>query len=223
VSDAEERELTFTASDGWPLSGILRHPSGDAGQNLPAVLMVPDSFHERDVYESLATTLDSVALASMRLDIRGRGASRDGLAYAQMGPGTQRRVRLDVGAALAQLAETPGVTPGRLAVVAERNTAPDVIAGAAELVTAAVVLGAWPATRLTEALVRHPVPVFGLVSAEDRVGVRGTIDAYLAGRPDGSRVDVLHGRGFGTTMFSTGGRRSSLEPLIATWLAEVLS
>jgi len=185
--------------------------------------MVPDSFHERDVYETLANKLASRALASLRLDTRGRGASRGALPYALMGPQQRRRVSLDVRAALDLLAGLQSVASEHMAVVAERNTASDVVAGAAARVNAAVILGGWPSPRLTAALQRHPVPVFGLVSAEDRTGLRGTTDAFLATQSKESELMVLHGRGFGTTMFSTGSRQTvSLETTIADWLAERL-
>jgi hypothetical protein len=221
--DADETDLDIPSADGWPLRGILCLPLDATRSSLPVVVMVPDSNHERDVYESLAAKLRTMGIASLRLDTRGRGASRGAIPYALMGPQQRRRVALDVASALDHLAELGSVSPDRMAVVAERDTAPDVIAGAAERMTAAVVIGAWPSPRLTGALQRHPVPVLGVVSAEDRTGLRGTTDAYLAGRPTGSDLVVLHGRGFGMTMFSTGaGRKPYLETTVANWLAEHL-
>jgi hypothetical protein len=221
VTGFAETERRFMCSDGWELGGIVRMPEPAEGP-VATILMVPDSFHERDVYESLASRLDSVTLASVRLDIRGRGASRGATPYARMGPQQRRRVADDVRSSLEQLSTVDGLASDRLGVVAERNTAPDVVAGAAGQVGGVVVLGAWPARRMIEALREHPVPVLGLVSAEDRLGLRGTADAFLAGSAAGSRIEVLHRRGFGTTMFSTG-RGSSLERVIAAWFAEVLS
>jgi dienelactone hydrolase len=219
--DVHETDLNITSADGWPLRGILRLPEDTTRAPFPVVMMVPDSFHERDAYESLAAKLHATGFASLRLDIRGRGASRSDLSYARMGPEQRRLVALDVGSALDHLAQLEKVASDRMAVVAERNTAPDVIAGAVERVGAAVVLGAWPSPRLTEALQRCPIPVLGLVSAEDRTGLRGTTDAFLAARPNGSDLVVLHGRGFGLTMFSTGsGRGSSLENTITRWLGD---
>ena len=67
--------------------------------------------------------------------------------------------------------------------------------------------------------------VFGLVSKEDRDGLRATVDGYLAGTA-GSRLKVFSGLGFGTTMFSTRqfehGDAEPLEAMIATWLADRL-
>lgn len=221
-SVASETELSFTAPDGWPLRAILRMPSESPGEPMPSVVMVPDSFHERDVYESLARNLGAAGLISLRMDIRGRGASRGATPYARMSPLQKRRVSSDVGSALDHMALLGAADSGRLALICERNTAPDAIVGAGRLAAAVVVLGGWPADRMVEALERRPVPVFGLVSAEDRLGLRGTTDAYLAGREDG-RLDVLHGRGFGTTMFSTGrGGELSLEQVVTAWLGETL-
>jgi dienelactone hydrolase len=219
----DEADISISSADGWPLRGILRLPDDARGGPSPVVLMVPDSYHERDVYESLASKLHSSAFASLRLDIRGRGASRGAVPYAFMGPQQRRRVAVDVSSVLDHLARVDRIAADRMAVVAERNTSPDVIAGAVERVAAAVLVGAWPSPRLTTALQRHPLPVLGLVSAEDRTGLRGTTDAFLAARPEGSDLVVLHGRGFGTTMFSTGmGRGQPLETTITRWLEERL-
>jgi hypothetical protein len=67
------------------------------------------------------------------------------------------------------------------------------------------------------------LPVFALVSSEDRDGLRTATDAYLAASENGSRLEVFKGLGFGTTMFSTRQFEhpdaEPLESMIADWLA----
>ena len=222
MTTAEETELVLPSPDGWALGGILRRPE-PSREPAPVTLLVPDSHHERDVYTTLATALAATGIASLRLDVRGRGASRGAVPYSRMGPAQRRRVEIDVAETLDQLGAMEGIDQGRMAVVTERDTAPDVISGAADRVKAIVVMGARPSPRLTGALRDRAVPVLGLVSAEDRTGLRGTTDAYLAGRPDGSQLIVLHRRGFGATMFSSGAAAEEpLEAVIASWLQERL-
>lgn len=216
MTSRAEETVTFQAADGAVIGGIVS-PGAEPGS--PGVVLVPDSRHERDVYTTVAADLQGRGVSALRIDLRGRGASRGDVAYARMGPLQRQRVALDVTAALDYLAAREEVDADRLAVVGERDTAADVVTGGAGRVRAAVVLGAHPHSRLTTALAAAPTPVLGLVSADDRTGVRGTVDAYLAGTEDGSRLVVLRRRGFGATMLSTApGREGPLEGVIGAWL-----
>jgi hypothetical protein len=188
-------------------------------------VLVPGSRHERDAYTTLAAALAAAGVASLRIDVRGRGSSLGELAYARMGPGQRERVALDAAAALDTLAATPGIDTDRLAVVVEQDTAPDALTGVGtdHRLRAVVLLSARDARRVAGAVQQRAV--FGLVSKEDRDGLRATVDAYLAGAPE-SRLEVFEGLGFGTTMFSTRqfehGDAEPLEAMIATWLADRL-
>ena len=211
-----EEPVTFQAADGAVIGGIVT-PAAQPGR--PGVVLVPDSRHQRDVYTTMAADLQGRGMTALRIDVRGRGASRGDVTFARMGPLQRQRVALDVMAALDHLAAREEVDPDRLAVVGERDTAADAVTGGAGRIRAAVVLGAHPHSRLTTGLAAAPTPVLGLVSADDRTGVRGTVDAYLAGTEAGSRLVVLHRRGFGATMLSTApGREGPLEGIIGAWL-----
>jgi dienelactone hydrolase len=217
VTTRVEKTVTFQSEDGVVIGGIVS-PGAESGG--PGVVLVPDSRHERDVYGTMAAELQGRGVTALRIDVRGRGASRGDVAYAHMGPLQRQRVALDVKGALNHLVAREEIDPDRLAVVAERDTAADAMTGGAGRVRAAVVLGAHPHSRLTTALAAAPTSVLGLVSADDRTGVRGTVDAYLAGTEDGSRLVVMHRQGFGATMLSTvPGREGPLENLIGAWLA----
>ena len=146
-----------------------------------------------------------------------------------MTPRQRERVALDVAAAFAQLADVPAVDPDRLALVAEQDTsadALDAVGGLARLM-AVVLLSPRHGPRCADALSRRPVPVFGLVSKEDREGLRATVDAFLAGMPDTSRLEVFDGLGLGTTMLSTrefeDREAEPLEAMIADWLVARLA
>jgi hypothetical protein len=225
-----DQEVEFLAADGWPLRGLLRSPTGEVATGgpddrppVPAAVLVPGSRHERDAYTTLAAALDAVGVASLRIDIRGRGSSLGARQYSRMAPGQRQRVALDAAAALDHLAGTAGIDPQRLGFVGEQDTAADALAGVeGDLRLGAVVLlSARHGRRLADA-VQHR-PVFGLVSKEDRDGLRATVDAYLSAAPGVSRLEVLSGLGFGTTMFSTRqfehADAEPLESMIAGWLS----
>ena len=209
------------SGEATPLHALLHLPSTPV---VAGVALVPDSRHERDVYLTVADDLVRRGVCALRIDIRGRGASRGTKAYSDMGPMERRLVSRDVGACLDHLVAEAGVAADRLGLVAERDTAPDAVAGAVGRARVMALLAARAASRLTHALRQRPTPVLGVVSADDRDGVRGTVDAYLASSPLGSRLVVLHRRGFGATMLSTApGPEGPLEALIGGWLAEQLA
>ncbi|MBW8827730.1 MAG: hypothetical protein JF603_15455 [Acidobacteria bacterium] len=213
----------FVAPDGWPLAGLLRAPGAPAG----GVVLVPGSTHERDSFATTAEALGERGLASLRIDVRGRGGSRGEVPFSAMAPGQRRQVRLDVAAALGRLVEHAGVDSGRLAVVCEQDTAADAVLGALDAgVRGVVAMSAQQVGRAVAALERQPVPIHGVVSSDDRDAVRGTVDLYLAGAVTDSRLDVLHDLGRGATMFHLRAGQPDappLESLIADWLAARLA
>ena len=206
-----EVEIRLSAGDGWPVAGLLRQAAAGA----PVAVLVPASCHERDAFATLADALADRGVASLRIDIRGRGRSRGELPYARMAPGQRRAVALDVAAAAEEASA--------VAVVAEQDTAAHAVAGIAEDTRMRAVVLLSPRGHLP----RLDVPVFALVSSEDRHGLRTATDAYLAGSEHGSRLEVFKGLGFGTTMFSTRQFEhpdaEPLESMIADWLASRLA
>jgi hypothetical protein len=229
VSGETTAEVRIVAADGWPLGGLLSKPAAAPVDGVPAVILVPASRHERDAFTTIAVALARHGVASLRLDIRGRGTSRGTTTYARMTPRQRERVTLDVAAAFEHLAASGGVDAQRLAVGAEQDTAADAVAAVAgdERLRALVLLSARHGERCAEAVARRSLAVFGLVSKEDREGLRATVDAYLAGEPGASRLEVFDGLGFGTTMLSARQFEhpdaEPLEEMIAGWLATRLA
>jgi hypothetical protein len=221
-------EVAVVASDGWRIGGLLSCPAS-SDREVPAALLVPASRHERDAYTAIAAALAERGVASLRIDVRGRGTSRGTTTYAQMTPRQRRRVSLDVTAAFDHLAGINGLDPRRLALAAEQDTAADALTavGGDERLQAVVLLSARDSARCVGAVERRSVPVFGLVSKEDREGLRATADAYLAGAQDTSRLEVFDGLGFGITMLSARQFEhpdaEPLEVMIADWLAARLA
>ena len=84
-------EVAIAAADGWPIGGLLSMPD-PATSEVPGALLVPASRHERDAYTAVAAALAQRGVASLRIDIRGRGASRGEMSYAWMTPRQRQRV-----------------------------------------------------------------------------------------------------------------------------------
>lgn len=118
-----------------------------------------------------------------------------------------------------------GAAVAPIAVIAEQDGADAAIAlaQADPRVVALVLLSPRPSVPLSFG---RPVAVLAIASKEDRHGLRGAVDAYLAGATDGSRLEVGDGLGFGATMFAARAfeqpDEERFESLIARWVAERL-
>ncbi|HXG64589.1 MAG TPA: hypothetical protein VNO70_05750 [Blastocatellia bacterium] len=227
AEDAAEREVTFKAADGWQLTGSMQilESKGKA----PGVVLVHGSKHEKDAYgQTLPRLLNGQGIAMLRLDIRGRGASREPLAFSLMAPEQRRAVRLDVEAAIDYLASQAGVDGRRIAIVAEQDSADAAVIACAKdrRVAAYVLISGRLSQGAKDAISKTPAPVFCLVSKEDRRGFKDMTDAYLSAKNSESRLKVFTGLGFGTTMFSAWQfeypNEQSIEEMIGTWLAQRL-
>jgi dienelactone hydrolase len=227
VSTSQEVEIE--AGDGWPIRALLRVPEPahrlDGG---PGVVAVPGSRHERDAWTQVAMALVAAGTTVLQIDIRGRGASINGTPWATMGPAQRRRVALDVAAAVDHLAAAEMIDSSRLGLLIEQDTAPvalEAVAGDTRVAALAVLSGRDPG-RTRAAVEQRQAPVYGLVSVEDREGLRATVDAYLAAPREGSRLDVFHGLGVGITMASVlqfeRPAEQQLDARLSTWFGEVL-
>jgi dienelactone hydrolase len=222
-----EREITFKASDGWQIAGSISIPKTRG--KAPGVVLIHGSRHEKDAYgQALPRLLSEQGIAMLRIDIRGRGASREPLTFNSMAPEQRKGVRLDVEAAVDFLASQPGVDSRRIAIVAEQDSAnPALIASAKDRRVAAFVLlsGRLSQTAKDE-MAAATAPVFCLVSKEDRRGFKDMTDVYLSSRSRRSRLKVFEGIGFGTTMFSAWQyefpNEQPIEQMLGLWLADRL-
>jgi hypothetical protein len=221
-------EVAFEAGDGWPIGGLLRIPREDGAAPRPAVVTVPGSRHARDAWTQAAVALAERGLAVLQIDVRGRGASANGTRYADMGPALRRRVALDVSSALDALAAVDGVDGAALGLIVEHDTAADALTaiGDDDRVGAIAVLSARHPGRVADAVRRRRAPVYAMASVEDREGLRGSVDAYLAAPEAASRIELFHGLGIGITMASVlqfeRPEQRPIEARLADWMADVL-
>ncbi|CAN5756810.1 hypothetical protein BH18ACI4_BH18ACI4_19180 [soil metagenome] len=230
--DQAEEGVTFKASDGWQIKGSLHVPQSKV--KVPAVLLVHGSRHESDAYGNLSTpgipqTLSHQGIATLRIDIRGRGASREPRDFHSMAPDERERVALDVQAGISFLGSQKGVDAGRIGVVAEQDTAAPVVLASARnrRVRALILISGRLSSAAKDALKQTSASLLCLVSKEDRRGFKDMTDAFLSSADDRSRIKVFEGLALGTTMFSTWRnefpREEPIDHMAGNWLAEMLN
>ena len=75
---AAEREVSFRTEDGWTISGMFSAPGKE--HKSPAVLFLHAFAHDREaygqyLYPGLAQIIGGKDVATLRIDLRGRGRS----------------------------------------------------------------------------------------------------------------------------------------------------
>ena len=229
---AMEREVAFKTSDGWRIAGMMHIPK--IKSKVPGVVLVHGSKHEADAYGQVSTpglpqTLSQRGVATLRIDIRGRGASLGSRGFHSMTPQQREAVRFDVEAAISFLGSQRGVKRNRIGIVAEQDTAgAAVIAGARDRgVAAFILISGRLSVPAKGAIASTAVPIMCLVSKEDGRGFRDMTDAYLSSKSNQSRLRVFEGLALGTTMFSTWRNEfpneQPLEEEAGIWLADRLN
>lgn len=223
-----EKNVTFATSDGWQIAGSLQIPKIKG--KTPGVVLVHGSRHEKDAYgQTLPQMLWDRSFATLRIDIRGRGASSAPLGFHSMAPGQRKGVRLDVEAAIGFLTSQSGVDRRRIAIAAEQDSADATVIACAtnRRVATYVLISGRLSRQAKDAITTISAPIFCLVSKEDGRGFKDMTDAYLASGNAHSRLKVFDGIGFGTTMFSAWQfefpDEQPIEQMIADWLAERMS
>lgn len=207
-NEMNEREVTFTTPDGWRISGSLFVPS--EAVKAPGVVFVHASRHESDAYGNINApgipqTLGRAGIATLRIDIRGRGASREPRVFNSFAPAEREGVRIDIAAATNFLALQPGVDAGRIGIVAEQDSTDAALIAAAEdrRVKAFVLISGRLGRDAKAAVAASRAAVYCMASKEDRRGFRDMTDVYLASKSIASRLRIFEGLAMGTTMFST--------------------
>jgi dienelactone hydrolase len=231
LNEATERAVIFRAKDGWQISASLFVPK--AKGRVPGVVLVPGSSHEKDAYGQVATpgltsSVTRRGIATLRIDIRGRGASREPRIFHSMSPAERDGVRLDTRAAIDYLGEQSGIDAARIAIAAEQDSAgAAILAGAKDRkVAACVLISGRVDSRAIDAVGKGGAPIFCLVSKEDRRGFGDMLAVYLASGSRHSRIKVFEGLALGTTMFSTWRNEfpeeEPIEEMLGAWLSQRL-
>jgi pimeloyl-ACP methyl ester carboxylesterase len=212
---AEQREVTFTAADGFTLQGTF-HSAPKGG---PGILLLHQCNADRRSYDELAVMLNNAGYNVLSFDFRGFGGSRGGQ-YTDFS--SQRQAMIE---------KMPGDVDAALEFLTSQNT---VIARAL-----GVVGGSCGVNQAIQASRRHPdvrtlvllsggtnpdgeahvkasrqLPIFGVASEEDG-SAPASIQRIvgLSAHPD-SRVEMLKNAGHAAEMLA---RQQDLGADIVIW------
>lgn len=205
--DSVQKQVQFQTEDGWTIQGTYTFPNSyRQGDKLPAALLIHASMHSQTVwvaYPGWAKIQESVA--TLRIDIRGRGKSRGAIPWVDASREQREKVVLDVQAALNFLCSQEQVDPARIGVVAEEYSASPAVIGTLEdpRVRVMVLLSGILNERAMDFLAANSTkPILYVVSKEDRRGFDDMTNAYNVTKSDGSDIWVQDGLGIGATMGS---------------------
>ncbi|CAN5775276.1 hypothetical protein BH18ACI4_BH18ACI4_00580 [soil metagenome] len=225
-----ETDVSFKAEDGWTIHGILSLPDLLLPERLAGVVLIPSPSHDRDVYArngypSLRAAIEKENVATLRIDIRGRGKSANPQEYHHFTPEQRGRVSLDVKGAIEFLSQQKEINSSRIGVVAEGPSAEAAVAGAHEdrRVSAMVLLSGRMDQSAKDAIAsRNDLSVLSVVSQEDRVSFRDSTDVYKRSRAPTSEIMIHRDLGIGNPMFFMWAAKypnqRPLESSVAAWL-----
>ena len=229
---AEERDIVFESEDGWALHGTLHIPeSASKDHPLAGVILLPSPKRERQVFgmyviPGLSISLEQQNIASLRLDYRGIGESVGSLPFPSFTPEQKEKVRLDVKKAIEVFTELDEVDPMRIALVGDTFSATPIVTGSAGHpgVHAYVFLAGHLSDEAKEILFQRPeMPLLALLTKEDRLALRDSVDVYLASENRASDIRIFDNMGSGTSMFlryrNVNPDRIPLDLEVVNWLA----
>jgi dipeptidyl aminopeptidase/acylaminoacyl peptidase len=232
-----ETHVSFTTEDGWAIHGTLSMPEGlGPSERVPAAVLLHSPAHDRDAYlglhlvgrnqeakESLRSALGRTA--TLRIDIRGRGASSEPREYRRFTASDRARVAYDVSGAIDFLSRQQQIEAARIAVVAEGASAEAaLVASLADERVCGVVLLSGRVSEATRDLVasRADLPLLCVASKEDKASVIDMAGVYSKSQGPASDLMLFRDVGVGNSMFIMWANRfpneRSLESIIAEWI-----
>ncbi len=235
---AEEREVSFKTEDGWALYGTLNIPDGVKGK-IPAVILLPSFEHDRAAfgiyrdpgpgrpqYPGLAPVITARGVATLNLDLRGRGQSMAKKEIHSFSPEELSKLYMDVRAALTFLESQPEIDASRIGIVAVGMSAEAAVMGwkgDSRVSAIALISGRLSETAKKQISASPELPLLLVVSSEDKKGFADMTDAYFLSKSKESDIEVYSGLGSGTWMFSLFRQKYSqekpLQNFIGEWIA----
>lgn len=212
---AEQREVTFTAADGFALQGTF-HSAPKGG---PGILLLHQCNADRRSYDQLAVMLNNAGYNVLSFDFRGFGASRGGQ-YTDFSSQRQAIVAKmpgDVDAALKFLTSQNTVIARALGVVGGScgvNQAIQASRRHPDVRTLVLLSGGTNADGEAHIKASRQLPIFGVASEEDGsapASIRKIVG--LSAHPD-SRVELLKNAGHAAEMLA---RQEDLGADIVIW------
>ena len=238
---AAEREISFKSSDGWTIYGTLSTPE-NSNQKVPAVILLPSTEHDRAAfgiykdpgpgrpqYPGLAPVIQARGVATLTLDLRGRGKSMGKKELHSFTADEMANLYLDVQGAIAFLESQAQIDPSRLGLVAVGQSAEAAVKGWAgdKRIRAMVLLSGRLSADTRKLIAQSPdLPMLLLVSSEDKQGFADMVDTYFLTEGKESDIQVFSGLGSGTWMFSLfKGKYPKEKPLhnqVGDWISDQL-
>lgn len=230
VSRVNGRRIKFTASDGFPLSGVLLE-SKRSGRHRTAIVVLAPEDTLAD-FDSLGIALRESGLHTLLLQPRGSGWSAAPacplpVAWRGREQAMLERTALDVGEAVrAVRLATRNADTTTVVVAASRSVAlaGALAAGRDRRVRALVLLSPEPdavdAGAMLAALARRPLPLFLQQTSEDFPNFAMMERAYQAADRPASRVSEARVAGRGAAAFKFDPR---VTPRFVVWLESALA
>ena len=235
---ASDREISFNTEDGWTIYGTLSIPN-NVKDKVSVVILLPSSEHDRAAfgvyrdpgqgrpqYPGLAPVITGRGVATLSLDIRGRGKSIAKKELHSFSPEERANLYLDVRAALAFLESQPDIDSSRIGIVAEGQSADAAVmgwAGNSKVSAMVLISGKLGDAAKKQIAVSPALPMWLIVSSEDKQGFADMTDAYFLSKSRETDIDVFNGLGNGTWMFSLFKARypkeKPLHEAVGEWIA----
>jgi dienelactone hydrolase len=238
---AEDRDISFQTEDGWTIHGTLSIPDG-AKQKIPVVILLPSVAHDRasfgiyrdpgpgrPQYAGLAPVIRSRGVATLSLDLRGRGRSMGRKEQHSFNDDERAKIYLDVRAAMSFLEKQSLIDASRIGLVGAESSADAAVlgwSGDSRVQAMALVSGRLSEAAKQQIAASPKLPLFLTVSSEDKHGFADMTDAYFLSNSKTADIEIYDGLGIGTWMFSMYRQKFPKEqPLhekIGNWVADQL-
>jgi dienelactone hydrolase len=238
---ASEKAISFKTEDGWTIHGTLSIPDNPKGK-VPVAILLPSEAHDRAAfgiyrdpgpgrpqYPGLAPAIGQRGVATLSLDLRGRGKSVESKSSNVYDQEDLSKIYLDVRGALAFLDTQPDVDTSRVGIVAVGMSADAAIIGwgGDRRVRAMSFLSGRLSQSAKNQIATSPeTSLFLIVSSEDKKGFADMTDAYFLSNNKHTNIEVYDGLGIGTWILSLFRQKfpneKPLQETIGDWIADQL-
>jgi len=214
---AERRDVTLSASDGVALKGTLYSVDKPG----PGVLLLHQCNANRQIYDHLATMLNTAGYIVLTFDFRGLG--KPSRRVQRLTAQQQKIMASDIDTALSFLKSQSTVNPRTLGVLAGNCAVNEAIhAGQRHPEIRTLVLLSGGTDAEGEAYIKNSpkVPILGVASDEDRGAAAAMKKLVALSTNSDSQLEMLSNAGHAASMFA---KQPDLEPDIVIWFRSNLS
>lgn len=215
---AEKRDVVFSTADGFALQGTLY----SADKPGPGVLLLHQCGANRQIYDHLATMLNTAGYSVLTFDFRGFGGNPSPRVQ-RLTAQQQKSMAGDIDTALSFLKSQSNVNPRALGVVAGNCAVNEAVHAAQrhpEIRTLVLLSGGTDAEG--EAYIKNSptVSILGVASDEDRDAAEAIKKMVALSTNSYSQLEMLSDAGHAAAMFA---KQPDLEADIVLWFRTNLS